>query len=178
MNGTSRVYLLNRLRREGHTDLADAVEAGKISAYAIAVELGWVTRHPIVGTGSSNQAKRRQHRIRAVLREARLAKLLVAEDHPSFSPEILSLFIELEGMSQGTKAFKEGSHRLAQLLDLVDEWWTCNHVHDRSAEPCHSPQYISHKHWHRCRAVRQQLLAATGACSASSGQRRGRNGRE
>jgi hypothetical protein len=56
--GTSREYIIGRLRREKRDDLADAVECGKVSAYAIAVELGWQKRK-ILGTGSENQAKRR-----------------------------------------------------------------------------------------------------------------------
>jgi hypothetical protein len=49
---------------------------------------------------------------------------------------------------------------LMYALDLVGEFWTMNSVLDRSDGPVHSsPQYIEHKNWHTCRAVRQQLLA-------------------
>ena len=56
--GTGRDYIISRLRREKLDDLADAVERGEVSAYAIACELGWQKRK-IVGGGSENQAKRR-----------------------------------------------------------------------------------------------------------------------
>jgi hypothetical protein len=97
------------------------------------------------------------------------AKLRVAKDRrPSFSPEALSLFLELEGMPQHSRAFKDGSRQLAQHLNLVDEWWTGQHVNDRSAEPCHPPEYIAHENWHRCRAVRVALLAAVAPSVLSS----------
>jgi len=56
--GTSRDYIIGRLRREKLDHLADAVERGEVSAYAIACELGWQKRK-ILGTGSENEAKRR-----------------------------------------------------------------------------------------------------------------------
>ena len=68
-NGTSRAYLIERLRREGRADLVAAIESGQVSAYAVAIELGWVTRHPTLGTGSTNQAKRREHELNNVMRE-------------------------------------------------------------------------------------------------------------
>ena len=41
-HGASRAYyIISRLKRENLLDLVEAVERGKISAYAIAVELGW-----------------------------------------------------------------------------------------------------------------------------------------
>lgn len=70
-HGTSRGYILERLRRAGQTDLAIAVESGRVSAYAIACELGWITRHPTLGTGSTNQAKRRRYRLDTLLGSGR-----------------------------------------------------------------------------------------------------------
>jgi hypothetical protein len=61
--GTSRRYLIRRLRREGRPDLAEAVERGLISAYAVAVALGWQARQNVRGTGSTNRAKRRAFRL-------------------------------------------------------------------------------------------------------------------
>jgi len=60
--GTSRAYLLKRLRREGYGDLLAAVENGRLSAYAAAEAAGYVTRRPVIGTGSQGQAKRRAAR--------------------------------------------------------------------------------------------------------------------
>lgn|SRR5262249_20780081 len=67
--GTSKSYLVDRLRRENLTSLAEAVERGRVSAYAVATRLGWITRHPITGTGSENQARRRRHQLDTLMRE-------------------------------------------------------------------------------------------------------------
>src|SRR5262245_7511173 len=61
--GTSRAYILHRLRKAGRADLIEAIEAGEISALAVAIELGWARRRPTLGTGSTNQARLRQHRL-------------------------------------------------------------------------------------------------------------------
>jgi hypothetical protein len=68
-HGTSRSYLLDRLRREGREDLVTAVESGTITAYAAATAVGLVTRHRTTGTGSKSQAKRREHRLNSLLRK-------------------------------------------------------------------------------------------------------------
>jgi hypothetical protein len=81
---------------------------------------------------------------------------------PSFAPEAVALFIRLESLSPRRQAFKQGSRELACMLGLTAEWWTCNHVNDRSEGPCHSPEYIAHSDWHRCREVRNALLEAVG----------------
>jgi hypothetical protein len=70
LHGTSRIYIVDRLRRtEGLSYLADAVEAGRISAHACAIELGWIHRPPLVG-GSTSQAKQRRFRFQKLMREA------------------------------------------------------------------------------------------------------------
>jgi hypothetical protein len=61
--GTSRDYILNRLRREQHDHFIAAIETGEVSAYAVAAALGWVSRPAVLGTGSDNEAKRRTHRL-------------------------------------------------------------------------------------------------------------------
>ena len=64
--GNSRVHFIRKLRREGLDDLADAVEAGEVSAFAVAVELGWRRRPEPLGTGSPNATMRRVFRLRRV----------------------------------------------------------------------------------------------------------------
>lgn len=64
--GTSRAYIIRRLALAGRNDLVEAIEAGEVSAFAVAVELGWHRRPPILGTGSTNQARRRQYRLDAL----------------------------------------------------------------------------------------------------------------
>jgi hypothetical protein len=69
--GTSKSYIVSRLRREGLVHLVAAVESGRLSAFSIAVRLGWAARRPTLGTGSPNAAKRRQHQFSTLLREGR-----------------------------------------------------------------------------------------------------------
>jgi hypothetical protein len=66
MGGTSVQYIVERLQRNGRPDLARAIISGRISAYSIAVALGWQRRKAIVGTGSMNESKRRAYRLRAL----------------------------------------------------------------------------------------------------------------
>src|SRR5262249_22533358 len=65
LHGTSKAYIVDRLRREGETALLAAVEAGRISALAAAVELGWVKRPPVVGR-YPHRAHRRDFQLRAI----------------------------------------------------------------------------------------------------------------
>ena len=68
LHGTSKAYIVDRLRREGETALLAAVEAGKLTALAAAVELGWVLRPPKRG-GNTQRTKRIAHQVRAVTSE-------------------------------------------------------------------------------------------------------------
>jgi hypothetical protein len=61
--GHSREYLLDRLRREGHDGWVEAIEAGRVSAFEVACELGWTQRPPTRSGERANQAKRRQYRL-------------------------------------------------------------------------------------------------------------------
>jgi hypothetical protein len=70
-HGTSKAYILGRLRREGRTDFVEAIAAGKITALAAACELGWVTR-PSTLSVLTNQAKQRQRQFRAIAGDNRL----------------------------------------------------------------------------------------------------------
>ena len=69
MGGTSREYLLSRLRKNGHFALVAAVERGDISAFQAAEHCGYVTRRPIAGGGSENATKRRVFRLHRALRD-------------------------------------------------------------------------------------------------------------
>jgi hypothetical protein len=51
-----------------------------------------------------------------------------------FSPKIVALFAEIERL-RGNQAFTDRSRELARLLGLTEQWWTGNHVNDRSAGP-------------------------------------------
>lgn len=73
-HGTSRDYIIARLRQtEGLSHLADAIEAGRITSHACALELGWV-RPRLVG-GSTSRAKARHFLFQKLIREhARAAR--------------------------------------------------------------------------------------------------------
>jgi hypothetical protein len=89
--------------------------------------------------------------------KARIAK----RRRPSINREAVALFVRLEGMTpQCGRDFERGSHQLARELGLVPEWWTGNHVNDRSRGPCHPPHCVAHGDWHTCREVREALLAS------------------
>jgi hypothetical protein len=86
------------------------------------------------------------------------------ERRPQFGAEVLQLFLALETTPprrRKSQTFKDGERELARRLGLVSEWWTGNSVVDRGPKPCRPPGYIA-QDWHRCRAIREQLLAATG----------------
>jgi len=63
LHGTSKQYIVERLEREGHTALLEAVRSGQITALTAATSLGWVRRPPLMG-GSTHQAHRRDFRLR------------------------------------------------------------------------------------------------------------------
>ena len=69
MGGTSREYLLSRLRKNGHFALVAAVQRGDLSAFQAAEHCGYVTRRPIAGGGSENAAKRRAYALHRALRD-------------------------------------------------------------------------------------------------------------
>jgi len=58
---TSVDYILARLAREGYTDLIEGIRMRRISAFAVACELGWARRPETVRGPNSNQAKRRRY---------------------------------------------------------------------------------------------------------------------
>jgi hypothetical protein len=62
-HGTSKAYIVERLRRENQTALLAAVESNQITALTAAVSLGWVSRPPLLG-GSAHRAHRRNFRLR------------------------------------------------------------------------------------------------------------------
>ena len=58
--GTSRQYVIERLQREGLTQWIEPIESGRLSAYAVGVELGWFKRRATLSGANSGQAKRRR----------------------------------------------------------------------------------------------------------------------
>lgn len=64
---TSVDYILARLEREGLTDWIEAIRMRRISAFAVAVELGWAKRPQTLHGENCNQAKRRAFDIRRLI---------------------------------------------------------------------------------------------------------------
>ena len=64
-HGHSRAYILDRLKRENLTDLAAAVEAGTVSAFAAGVQCGWIKRSPTLAA-VTHQARKRRVRFQAI----------------------------------------------------------------------------------------------------------------
>jgi hypothetical protein len=89
--------------------------------------------------------------------------------------KIRSARAELEGVWPSRRFSDPRTKRLAQLLGLTSEFWTCNFVND-IAGPCHPPDggYQANKDWAACREVRKQLLEATGLTKKSPAKRRRR----
>jgi hypothetical protein len=65
-HGHSRSYIIDRLKRENQTELASAVEAGTLSAFSAAVQLGWTKRPPAAGGSNTHQARKRRIRLQAI----------------------------------------------------------------------------------------------------------------
>jgi hypothetical protein len=82
-----------------------------------------------------------------------------------FTPEILPLFARLDHVPlnrRDTAEFKAGDKRLMYALGKTDEFWTMNSVLCREKKPSTNPPYIAFEHWHTCRRLRNELLAAIG----------------
>jgi len=82
--------------------------------------------------------------------------------HLTFTPEILTLFAELDGTParrRHTSEFKAKSKRLGILLGLSDAWWMMLHV-ETANDPRPRPTLAAHAWWPRVRAVRAALLEA------------------
>ena len=65
--GNRRAYILARLEREGLVHWVEAIRMRRISAFAAAVELGWVKRPRTLSGENCNQARRRAFDIRALI---------------------------------------------------------------------------------------------------------------
>jgi len=65
--GNSVDYIIARLRREGLVHLVEAVRMRRISAFAVAVELGWSKRPETLHGENCNQARRRRFDARALI---------------------------------------------------------------------------------------------------------------
>ena len=83
---------------------------------------------------------------------------------PVIDAETVALFVKLEHTPARTRrepAFKVDEKALHKRLGLSGEYFpSMQTVLDRASGPCHPRGYAAFDAWHRCRAVRLQLLGA------------------
>jgi len=125
-HGNSRAYILDRLECTGRHDLAEAIRAGQVSAFAVACQMGWATRPP-TQRALTNQAKRRQGQFRAITGEGLSAgqamELWLGPNRSSGS-----LFSSREELVQAWKQHREeimrqwGSHGRRPAAWYEFEW--------------------------------------------------------
>ena len=123
-HGTSKAYILDRLRRtEGLAHLADAVESGAIPAHAVALELGWIRPRALAG-GSSNAAKRRQHKFNAIAGEdGHASKMMELWLGPN--PSVGSLFSSTEDLCDFWEQNRDEVMRLWGSHGRRPQAWWC-----------------------------------------------------
>jgi hypothetical protein len=85
----------------------------------------------------------------------------------SFSAETVAMFKELDSVParlRDNENFKAKERELMARLDLADEWrFSVCSVLYRERGPCREPTAPASIDWFKCRAVREQLLAAAGS---------------
>ena len=82
---------------------------------------------------------------------------------PTFPPQALELFLEIEATprhQRGPKVYNDKEHQLARLLGLTAEWWGGNSVCDDAGAPPWPPGLAAYQDWFKIRRVREGLLAA------------------
>jgi hypothetical protein len=121
-HGTSKQYLVERLRRENQTALLAAVEAGKITALTAAVELGWVKRPPGMGGGNIQRTKRIAHQVRTIT-GAGLSAGQMMELQYGPSPFAGSLFASREELEQAWQQAREHLLEGCRPGRRVAGWW-------------------------------------------------------
>jgi hypothetical protein len=121
-SGSRRDYILARLERDGRHDLAAAIREDRVSAYSIAVELGWTKRAEPVGS-NVNAAKRRRFQLRAVTGEGLSAGQMM-ELWLGPNPSQGSLFSDREELEAAWTAHRDelmarwGGHGRRPMI-----WW-------------------------------------------------------
>jgi len=104
MRGNSREYLLQRLERDGFTELVEAIERGELSTYAAAVEVGYRKRPEPTGRGSENERRRREWAIRKAFQTGERADAVCARPAPSNGPSIPDLAAAIAEWEEAQRA--------------------------------------------------------------------------
>jgi hypothetical protein len=112
------------LERDGRHDLAAAIREDRVSAYSIAVSLGWTKRAEPVGTSisSTNAAKRRQYQLRALTGEGLSAGQMMELQYGP-SPSTGSYFASREELSAAWEQVREHLLEGCRPGHRVAAWW-------------------------------------------------------
>jgi len=123
-SGSRRDYILARLERDGRHDLVEAIREDRVSAYAVAVSLGWTQRAEPVGTSISttNAAKRRQYQLRALTGEGLSAGQMMELQYGP-NPSAGSLFGSREELFAAWEQAREHLLEGCQPGRRVMGWW-------------------------------------------------------
>jgi hypothetical protein len=133
LRGNSRAYLVDRFKRAGLTQLAAAVEAGRLSAKTAAVELGWRKR-PISSGASPNAAKKRAW----LLRGLRRAGLFSATPHGEGGSTPVEVAAELQELQLGPSPHLGSRFRTREELRAA--WEAGREELLKRAQPGRRPQ--------------------------------------
>src|SRR5262249_32768364 len=107
-HGHSRAYILDRLKRENRVDLADAIERDEVSAFSVAVSLGWTKRPPTLAA-VTHQARKRRQRFQALDGDLRPAQMMELQYGPN--PSMGSCFASREEL---VDAWQQARDRLLE----------------------------------------------------------------
>jgi len=119
-HGHSRAYILDRLRRENRADLADAIERDEVSAFSVAVSLGWTKRPPTLAA-VTHQARKRQHRFQAI--DGSLSAGQMMELQYGNNPSAGSLFGSREELERAWQQARERLLEGCRPGRRVMAWW-------------------------------------------------------
>jgi len=120
LHGTSKAYIIKRLKDQGESELLAAVEAGKITAFSAAISLGWVRKSPGKG-GSTHKAKRIQHQLRAITGQGLSAGQKMELIYGPNS-SLGSLFKSREELVQAWAACRDELLTADEKAELEREW--------------------------------------------------------
>jgi hypothetical protein len=125
--GTSREYIIERLRREGHDHWLEAIESGRLSAFSVAVELGWAQRPKTVSGEQAHQAKRRRHQLAEErLRLGRQPKQRPADLSDITPTQEMELWLGASDAGSSFASEEERRRLWAEHRDRLMAMWACD----------------------------------------------------
>jgi hypothetical protein len=91
LHGTSKAYIVDRLKRENQIAFLGAIERGELTPFAVACALGWVERQETL-VPITPQARKRQHRLKTIAGDLTGTQLMELK----FGPGSTSVFTSRE----------------------------------------------------------------------------------